>query len=241
MPKVKIDYSNIIFYKISCKDSNIIDTYIGHTTNFIQKKHTHKINCEKENNNYKLYNCIRENGGWNNWNMTIIDFHNCKDIYETKQILTRYIKEFKSTLNNIQPLPLKEPMLNTIEYNNSDSHYDKYKFYCKKCNYSCDKKSDFNKHINSKKHNAIECYKNDSINSLICKCGKTYKHSSSFYRHTKQCKNKIDINKNSCMENKNVDINWKEMFLEKEKQLMETQDRLNLMIKMYHDLVNKDL
>ena len=31
------------------------------------------------------------------------------------------------------------------------------------------------------------------------------------------------------------------MFLEKEKQLMETQDRLNLMIKMYHDLVNKDL
>ena len=43
MPKVKIDYSNIIFYKISCKDSNIIDTYIGHTTNFIQKKHTVNI------------------------------------------------------------------------------------------------------------------------------------------------------------------------------------------------------
>ena len=34
MPKQDIDYSNTIFYKISCKDENIKELYIGHTTNY---------------------------------------------------------------------------------------------------------------------------------------------------------------------------------------------------------------
>jgi hypothetical protein len=33
MPKVKMDYSNTIIYKIFCKDTNIKEAYIGHTTN----------------------------------------------------------------------------------------------------------------------------------------------------------------------------------------------------------------
>ncbi len=62
------------------------------------------------------------------------------------------------------------------------------KFYCEKCEYKCSKQSDFNKHINSIKHNANICYNNASINSLTCEeCGKKYKHSSSFYRHKKKC------------------------------------------------------
>ena len=60
-------------------------------------------------------------------------------------------------------------------------------FECEKCDYKCSKKSDFNKHINSIKHNATKCYNNATINSLTCECGKIYKHSSSFYRHKKNC------------------------------------------------------
>ena len=48
------------------------------------------------------------------------------------------------------------------------------KFYCEKCDYSCSKKSDYNKHIKSKKHNAINEEKNATTNSLTCKCGKKY-------------------------------------------------------------------
>ena len=62
------------------------------------------------------------------------------------------------------------------------------KFNCEKCNYICGKKSDFDKHLNSNKHNATECYPNATLNSLLCNCGKQYKHSSSFYRHKKKCK-----------------------------------------------------
>ena len=61
-------------------------------------------------------------------------------------------------------------------------------FFCEKCNYICGKKSDYNKHLNSNKHNATECYPNATPDSLLCKCGKQYKHSSSFYRHKKTCK-----------------------------------------------------
>jgi hypothetical protein len=62
-----------------------------------------------------------------------------------------------------------------------------YKFYCEICEYGCSKKGDFNKHIKSIKHNAIRATTNATSNILICKCGKDYKHSSSFYRHKQRC------------------------------------------------------
>ena len=43
MPRKEIDYSNTHFYKIVCKDLNIKDCYVGHTTNFKNKKYEHII------------------------------------------------------------------------------------------------------------------------------------------------------------------------------------------------------
>ena len=48
MPKIDIDYSNTIIYKIFCKDPEIKDIYIGHTTNFVQRKYAHKNNCSND-------------------------------------------------------------------------------------------------------------------------------------------------------------------------------------------------
>jgi len=36
MPKTQMDYSHTIMYKICSKNALITETYIGHTTNFIQ-------------------------------------------------------------------------------------------------------------------------------------------------------------------------------------------------------------
>ena len=69
MSKINIDYSNTIIYKITCNDVNINDVYVGHTINFVQRKHAHKQNCINEKSpNYKckLYEAIRNNGGWSN-------------------------------------------------------------------------------------------------------------------------------------------------------------------------------
>ena len=108
MPKIEIDYSNTIFYKISCKNPNMNEIYIGHTTNFVQRKHAHKQACvnDKHNNyNCKLYKVIRENDGWKNWNMEIIAFHTCEDHYSARKQEQYYFEKYKATLNSIHPLP----------------------------------------------------------------------------------------------------------------------------------------
>jgi hypothetical protein len=42
MPKTTIDYSKIVIYKIVCYDLNVKDIYIGSTTDFTQRKCSHK-------------------------------------------------------------------------------------------------------------------------------------------------------------------------------------------------------
>ena len=85
MPKKAFNYENTIIYKIVCNDLTITDMYVGHTTNFKQRKSVHKSDCinpHSKKYNYKIYIKIRENGGWNNWKMVEIEKFSCKDIYE---------------------------------------------------------------------------------------------------------------------------------------------------------------
>ena len=112
MPKVKIDYSNTIFYRIYCKDPSVKDLYIGHTTNFVQRKYAHKqgcINPKSVNYNCKVYKTIRDNMGWENWTMEIIAFHNCEDLYSAKKQEQHYFEEYNATLNSVEPLPPRKP------------------------------------------------------------------------------------------------------------------------------------
>ena len=68
MPKVPMDYSKSVIYKICCRDKSITDVYIGSTTNFIKRKTLHKYNCTNEKSkgyNRYVYGFIRENCGMN--------------------------------------------------------------------------------------------------------------------------------------------------------------------------------
>ena len=57
-------------------------------------------------------------------------------------------------------------------------------YYCEKCDYYANRKSDLNKHFKTKKHNDT----NDTSNKLFkCDCGKQYKYHSGYYRHKKKC------------------------------------------------------
>tara|TARA_B110000037_G_scaffold222200_1_gene296083 strand:- start:53 stop:1171 length:1119 start_codon:yes stop_codon:yes gene_type:complete len=126
MSCVNTDYSNTIFYKISCKDENIHDVYIGHTINFIQRKHAHKQCCSNTkslNYNCKLYQFIRQQGGWDNWNMDIIAFHKCDGLQSAKIYEQKYYDEFNATLNSIEPNPKPKPKLAT-KMASHDKHID---------------------------------------------------------------------------------------------------------------------
>jgi len=61
-------------------------TYTGATTNFTQRKATHKSTCNNANSkNYDLllYQTIRAHGSWDNWEMVIVEIFPC----ETRQHL----------------------------------------------------------------------------------------------------------------------------------------------------------
>jgi hypothetical protein len=82
MPKIAIDYSKTVIYKIICCNTDITNCYVGHTTSFRHRKSVHKHNCNNENSkhyNYKVYKIIRANGGWDNWNMLPIEEYPCEN------------------------------------------------------------------------------------------------------------------------------------------------------------------
>ena len=60
------------------------------------------------------------------------------------------------------------------------------KFHCEKCDYHSNKKSEYNKHLQTKKHNP----NNPNIKNVhfhFCECGKKYKHRSTLCNHKKTC------------------------------------------------------
>jgi hypothetical protein len=91
-----------IMYQIKCNDANIEYTYVGHTTNFRVRKSSHKANCNNENlNNYnlKIYQFIRENGGWDNWEMLPLEEYQCETTIQSR-IREQYWMDIKQSKLN---------------------------------------------------------------------------------------------------------------------------------------------
>src|SRR6056300_1362529 len=61
------------------------------------------------------------------------------------------------------------------------------KYMCIKCDYKCSKLCDYNKHINTVKHNTTNTTKIQHNKSHICECGKEYNHRASLFNHKKKC------------------------------------------------------
>jgi hypothetical protein len=106
MPKLQIDFSKTVMYKIVCNDLSITDCYVGHTTNFISRKSCHKKRCDIKNerhSDFKIYKFIRENGGWENWRMVEIEKFPCKDFNEASSRERYWYELLKPTLNGNVP------------------------------------------------------------------------------------------------------------------------------------------
>jgi hypothetical protein len=169
MPKTEIDYSNTIIYKITCKDPIVTDVYVGHTTNFVQRKHAHKQSCINDKSpNYKckLYEVIRNNGGWINWKMEIINFFECHDHYEARKKEQEYFISLNATLNSIEPMPKPKPKEIIIK-----KEVVKETFFCEKCNIHCSSLNLLEKHNETKKHKKENIKMPNNDNTIICeKC-----------------------------------------------------------------------
>jgi hypothetical protein len=102
MPKVAIDYSKCVIYKIVCNDKSVTDIYVGSTTNFIKRRGEHKRLCIN-NKDYKIYNIINDHGGWNNWDMIQIEAYSCLNSQEAYARERELYDELNATMNMRRP------------------------------------------------------------------------------------------------------------------------------------------
>ena len=109
-----MDYSHTIIYKICCKDTNIKDTYVGHTTNFTKRKNQHKTLINDELCKRKIYECIRVNGGWDNWSMIQIEDHKCANKREAEMRERYWMETLQASLNCNNPYTIYTE--NPVEY-----------------------------------------------------------------------------------------------------------------------------
>lgn len=230
MTKYEIDYSNTIIYKITCNEPSVTEKYVGHTTNFVQRKSAHKNSTKNEKSacyNLKLYKTIRENGGWDNWRMEMISFYNCKNLHEAKLKEQEHFIELKATLNSIEPVKPKNnnPSIDKlIDTANLDKiQQSNLPFKCEPCNYESNSKKDYNKHLDTKKHC---CSNTKKPKVYTCdKCNNSYKFHSGLWKHKLSCKG---IEKTESDTPKMLELIAKLMNsnLEMNKQLIESNKRI---------------
>lgn len=171
MPKTPTDYSKTIIYKICCKDPSILDVYIGHTTHLNKRRNVHKANTLNSNNkdyNMYVYNFIRNNGGWDNWNIIMIEQYPCNNKLEATKRERELIEELKATLNKRIPFKtIDELKENQIKCRKNWEQNNK--------NYIIEKQKEYT-------NNNIEEIKQRRQQKILCECGMTISYQC-FSRH----------------------------------------------------------
>ena len=123
-------------YKIICNDPDITDCYVGSTTNFKKRMANHKDaihNYKSRKHKYKLYEFIRNHGGWDNWRPVEIITHNCIDKLEVALHERFYIDALKPSLNTQIPLRTRKEWIecNRDKINDlANNYYHKNKEVC---------------------------------------------------------------------------------------------------------------
>jgi hypothetical protein len=180
MPLTQIDYQKGIIYKIQHLENEEF-LYVGSTTNFIKRKQCHKKRCNLINNehyNLKVYQMIRDNGGWDQFKMMIIKEFPCNNKIELLIEEDKIMREMKSNMNNNRSHLTdeeKKEQVNEYHLNNKEKvkgYKTKYKFN----NKEKIKNQNANYRLNNK----------EKINEkIVCQCGsETSIHHISRHKQT---------------------------------------------------------
>ena len=100
------NYANSSVYKLLKQDDyDNTNIYIGSTTNFRGRKNCHKNSCITDNPKYniKVYQFIRDNGGWEQWTMIQLEAFPCETKKELETRERYWIEQMKPVLNCMIP------------------------------------------------------------------------------------------------------------------------------------------
>lgn len=152
------------FYKITCNDTNIKKCYIGKTKDLKARTAAHKSNCIHRD--IKLYQVIREHGGWTNWTLSL--YHKCVcDERASVYIEVAIIKQFKE--QGYEMLNCQLP----VDYKNQEYNKMKCKeHYAVKVDCECGwsgSKMELAHHKQSKRHSqfSLKKFEEDVLKSAI--------------------------------------------------------------------------
>jgi hypothetical protein len=221
------DYSETVIYKI-IPNTELNYCYVGNTCDIERRIKNHRSNCENVNSeayNRLLYKTIRENGGWSEWSLIVIEKFPCNNDIEARQREQFYIKELNANLNCIRAFRTDDEKIEQIKKDNRtlEQLHEKTKIYYEKNKEICNEKSKVYYHNNkeyfetkrkeyykshkeelSEKSKVYRYLHRDKIkekNSEIieCVCGNSFTKKSKS-RHEKTLKhldylNKYDIQK----------------------------------------------
>jgi hypothetical protein len=150
-------------YKICCDDLPDF-VYVGSTKAFRQRKNQHK-NCYNNGDNFKLYNTIRENGGWDNWRMVILE-----DLGEVSLTQAR-IKEEEHRVKLNGNLNMRKCKGDKKEY---DKEYKKTNEKYKENQKEYVKEYRKLEYVKERKKESNKKYANQTV---TCECGRTFRIS----------------------------------------------------------------
>jgi hypothetical protein len=96
------NYNESRIYKIYCTLSTINEFYIGSSARYEERCILHKSDCNNINSirySLKLYQYIRNNGGWNNFTVEVLEKYPCKNRTELNIREEWWKKQEQPTLN----------------------------------------------------------------------------------------------------------------------------------------------
>ena len=190
-----------------------------------ENMHINKDVLTKNPPNYKckLYETIRNNGGWSNWTMEIISFFNCQDHYEARKKEQEYFISLNATLNSIEPMPKpKIKSIKVVENKIKTTPNTHTIFECIPCDFKCINKKDYKRHILTRKHTILLNITPNTDTIFECKCGKEYNHRQSLSVHKKKCNISTDSNTNNLIAHLiKENSEFKQMMIEQQNMMME--------------------
>ena len=92
----------VIVYQLACLNPAVKQTYVGQTYCMVNREHAHS--ADSEYGLSKLYRCIRENGGWTNWEMRVLGTYKCKsNLDHADRLEWFWWKRLGARLNSLTP------------------------------------------------------------------------------------------------------------------------------------------
>lgn len=146
------DYSKSVIYRLVCKDLYITECYVGSTTNFKSRKRQHKSCCNTPNckeYNYKVYQFIRQHGGWDNWDMIMVEEFPCDNKLQLHKREREVFETLNGTLNS--EVPSRTQKQRYEDNKEKLSKIGKEQIGCRICKCMV-RKDNFKRHTKSPKH-----------------------------------------------------------------------------------------